>query len=411
MTRVLLLALAIALLAAAPASASQLVTIDTPSANVDPARVKFNGPEPQGRLQANVLLPDGFDARRDYPVLYLLHGAGDSFASWAQPDKGDVQEIAAGLQAIVVMPEADTGFYADWWNGGRRGDPGWERFYLDELIPLIERRFPIRPGRRWHAIAGLSMGGLGATFLASQLPGYFGSAASFSGFVEHQRPEAEQGLPVVAGVAYEDIFGPGDGFYAAGHNPTRLIQNLRQTRVFAASGDGVADRPVSPQEAGLGGLVEREIRLQNDEFAQAAQRAGVDLTYRPAAGVHAWPYWRDHLRQALAWDLFAPVPEDPVHWSYTTVARRGDAWGLRYAFASPPEQLETLRRAGDGLTGEGAGSVRIENAAGCGFTADLPFEHPLPPATCAAAKRKHKRHHRRHRRRHHRRHHRRHARS
>jgi S-formylglutathione hydrolase FrmB len=36
---------------------------------------------------------------------------------------------------------------------------------------MIERRYRIRPQRRWHAIAGLSMGGYGAMYLASQLPG------------------------------------------------------------------------------------------------------------------------------------------------------------------------------------------------------------------------------------------------
>jgi S-formylglutathione hydrolase FrmB len=105
-----------------------------------------------------------------------------------------VQEIARGLGAIVVMPEAARGFYTSWWNEGRRGDPGWERFFLDELVPLVEERFRVLPGAALARGRGLSMGGMGATFLASQLPGYFGSAATFSGFVAHQRPEIPAGL-------------------------------------------------------------------------------------------------------------------------------------------------------------------------------------------------------------------------
>jgi hypothetical protein len=42
----------------------------------------------------------------------------------------------------------------------------------------------------------------------------------------------------------------------------------------------------------------------------------------------------------------------------------------------------TLRREGDHLRGAGAGTVTVRNGAACGFTAELPFEHALPPATC-----------------------------
>ena len=135
---------------------------------VDPAAApegSYNEPpgvdERPNALRANVYLPDGYRAhrKRRYPVLYLLHGQGDAYDSWVNPENGNLLETAAGFPGIIVMPEGDRGFYANWWNGGRRGSPAWERYHLDELIPLVERRLRIRRGRRWHAIAGLSMGG------------------------------------------------------------------------------------------------------------------------------------------------------------------------------------------------------------------------------------------------------------
>lgn len=374
-----------AALAAAPAPAAELITIDTPSRFVDPAQVTFNGSDHPRVLRANVLLPDGYDAdpARRWPVLFLLHGLGDSYATWAS-ESGQVEEIARGLGAIVVMPEAARGFYTSWWNGGQRGAPAWERFFLDELVPLVEQRFRVLPGRRWHAVAGLSMGGMGATFLASQLPGYFGSAATFSGFVAHQRPEIPAGLRAYGGVDYEQIFGPVDGFYATGHNPARLVGNLRATRLFATVGDGTPAPGVasSPAAVAGGGVAEAELRAQNDELAAAARAAGVDVDYRPKQGVHDWPYWRAALRDAIAWDLFAPVPDAPASWTYRTVAQTGDAWGLRYAFAEPPGDVVTLAREGDRLRGDGRGRVEVRNAAGCGFATTLPFDRPLPPASC-----------------------------
>lgn len=378
------LAVPLTLATCGPAHAAQLVAIDTPSRNVDPSHVRFSGSDHSRRLRANVLLPDGYDGRRRFPVLFLLHGVGDSFETWTSPSRGDILNSARGLDAIVVMPEAARGFYSNWWNGGRRGDPGWERFYLDELVPLVERSFRVKRGRRWHAIAGASMGGLGAAYLASQLPGYFGAAATFSGFVAHQRPEVGLALQAVGQVSYTDIFGSMNGFYATGHNPARLAQNLRSTRLYVTSGNGIAETGVAgaPSTVVTGGLVEAGLRLEAEELVKAARAAGVDVTHRPRGGVHDWPYWRRHLRDAIAWGLFEPVPDAPPSWSYRTVASRGEAWGLRYVFAEPPGQVTELAAAGGVLRARGTGTVTVSNGAECGFTARLPFERSLPPGVC-----------------------------
>ena len=189
------------------------------------------------------------------------------------PRNGDIVNTARGLAAIVVMPEGATGFYTNWWNGGRRGAPGWERFYIDELVPLVERRFRVLPGRRNHAIAGLSMGGFGATFIGSQLPGYFGSASSFSGLLQHQRPQVEPALEAF-GAHYQDVFGPQTAFYATGHNPTRLAANLRSTRLYVTVGNGILEPgvPGEPLALTAGGLSEAELRAEAEEFVAAARR-------------------------------------------------------------------------------------------------------------------------------------------
>src|SRR5690348_10060111 len=172
------------LLAATPlaAHASQrLITIDTPSKYVDVKSAVFNG-EPPKVLHANVLLPDGYNGKRRFPVLYLLHGVGDNYSDWAKPEKGDIKKTAAGFRGIIVMPEGGKGFYTDWFNGGKRKDPAWESYFSRELMPFVARRFRVLGGRANLAIAGLSMGGMGATYLGSQRPDYFGAVATFSGF-------------------------------------------------------------------------------------------------------------------------------------------------------------------------------------------------------------------------------------
>jgi S-formylglutathione hydrolase FrmB len=322
-----------------------------------------------------VLLPDGYSPKRRYPVLYLMHGHGDSYWSWFAPKNGDLVNTARSFPGIVVMPEGGQGWYTDWWNGGRRGDPGWESYHLDELIPLVERRLPIRRGRRWHAIAGLSMGGEATMYYASQRPGYFGSAAAFSPPVSIQRAEWPAAFNT-QGQDYNTVFGDVSGFYATGHNPLALVDNLRWTRLFVGVGDGT---PTTLDDATnlVGQAAERELRAHADEFVPAAQAIGANVTYDKRPGVHDWPYWRQYLKDAIAWGLFKPVATSPRSWTFKTVEQRSKAWGFSFKFAAAPEAVETLERSGGRLSGDGAGRVRVQAPSGCRFTATLPFDRKL----------------------------------
>ena len=391
----------LALLAVSPPGVSargaeaRIVTWDGPrvgeSRFVDPAAAptaSYNEPpgveERPNALRVNVYLPPGYRARskRRYPILYLLHGQGDAYDSWVNPENGDLLRTAAGFPGIIVMPEGDRGFYLNWWNGGRRGAPAWERYHLDELIPMVERRLRIRRARRWHAIAGLSMGGEGALFYASQRPAYFGSAASFSGPLSIQRPTYENAFEAGTGQDREALFGDpvAQEFYWAGHNPTELAENLRHTRLYVAAGDGTPD-PSDPDQIAntFGQLAEAELGQQAAEFAAAAGQAGAPVTYDPHQGIHDWPYWRRDLANAIDWGFFKRPPTPRRDWRYETVAKVGTAWGLRFRFATPPEQLSTLVRKRRLLRAYGEGQLSVRTRAGCRVrNLPLPFEIELP---------------------------------
>src|SRR5687768_4333770 len=99
-------AIGAALALPAPANAAQrLITIDVPSRFVDVTKVKWAGARHPKKLQANVLLPDGYDGKRRFPLLLLLHGADGRWDSWASDGGGQIRRTAAGLDAIVVMPD------------------------------------------------------------------------------------------------------------------------------------------------------------------------------------------------------------------------------------------------------------------------------------------------------------------
>jgi S-formylglutathione hydrolase FrmB len=380
-------ALSVLALGSAPAAAAELRSFKLPSQLVDTNSPGGTLPSGQTVPKVNVLIPDGYDrhAKRGYPVLWLLHGAGGGTDNWIP----GITKLAAGFPGIIVMPDGGRfGMYTDWWNRGRRGDPAWATYHLTRLREAIERRFPIRPGRRWHAIAGISMGGQGTLRYAALLPGYFGTAVGFSSFVPDMQAEvAQAGLTAFAAAngardtTYETIFGPATGGYAEGNSPQALVRNYEHTRLYLTSGNGTncPQDPVTPGTA-LDAATESILHAQQAPFAAAARAAGAQVTAVTTCGVHTFGVWDRAFPAARAWGFFEPVPERPRRWVYRTVATAGEMWGLRFRFAAPPRAVVEFERNGRTLTAAGRGSIRIGGPRGCRLSKKLPFERRLPRA-------------------------------
>ncbi|MBJ7470389.1 MAG: hypothetical protein JHD16_03775 [Solirubrobacteraceae bacterium] len=386
-------------LAPSPASAAQRVeTVDVPSSKgyIDLAQTRLNKAT---KLQANVLLPDGYDDQpgKAWPVMYLLAGVGDNMGAWLDPKKGDARKVLKDFPGIVVMPESGRGYFTDWWRGGSRVGTRWERYYFEELIPAMESRYRIKPGRQHHAIGGLSMGGYGGLLYVGQFPSYFGNAFSLSGLLDLQSSEVVSVLPVDIGSPFTRIWGSPKGPYATSHNPVKMVSNNLGSRVYLSAGDGNASMRVPFNFAAWtsGSVAERSVRVQSLRYAAKAREAGVDVTYSGVSGVHDWPYWRMAFPRLLNWGVFnAPsVPDAAANtsWTYRTMAPQGNAWGYGYKFASAPSaEIVTFTRSGQTLSGVGSGTVTITPGAAdadasgngtkpqCAFTVTLPFTHTLP---------------------------------
>ena len=329
--------------------------------------------------RADVLLPAGYNPHQRYPLVVFLGGLGTNYATWT--DAGLYKPFAQ-QGAIVVTPEGGNGWYTDWWNNGERANPSWESYDLETVIPTILARYPILPERRYHALIGISMGGLGATYLGGRLPGFFGSVASLSGFVDPQW-QAAVVQPGMASFSFaplhgdndpDPIYGPPEGFYADGHNPTLLVKNLQDTRVFVSTGTGVPSKAdPNPPQADI--TNEQIIYPMSQLYHQAVVAAGMQVTYQVHPGAHDVPDFLDEVRAMLTWGLFKPVVTDPGSWTNTTVATSGQLWDFNYRFTNPPTQVVQFKQSGTTLSISAAGSsVTITTANGCGI-------HTLTPAT------------------------------
>ena len=135
----------------------------------------------------NVYLPAGYAGSTDrYPVLYLLHGRGDTKAAWTQMQGALDELIASGeiQPTIAIMPDAPwssrASYYVD--SGYTGADPGRkvETAFTKDLIAHVDATYRTVADRTGRGIAGYSMGGYGALRYSLAHPDLFGASIVLS---------------------------------------------------------------------------------------------------------------------------------------------------------------------------------------------------------------------------------------
>lgn len=144
-----------------------VVRTDIPHGKID--TISYNSTTVGTTRQALIYTPPGYSADKKYPVLYLLHGIGGDKMEWL--NGGHPEVILDNLYAekkvepmIIVMPNGRA-MKDDRATGNIFAPDKVEAFatfgkdLLIDLIPFIEKNFPVIVNRESRAIAGLSMGG------------------------------------------------------------------------------------------------------------------------------------------------------------------------------------------------------------------------------------------------------------
>ncbi|RUL86282.1 alpha/beta hydrolase-fold protein [Tautonia sociabilis] len=233
----------------------------------------------------HVYTPPGYESGEgEYPVLYLLHGATDSDASWSSVGRAGLvldNLIAAGEAEpmIVVMPMGHTGPFS-FGPGGSSFERQMEEFVTDfiaDVRPLVERTYRVSDDRRHRAIAGLSMGGAQTLEIAMRQLADYGYVGVFS-----------------SGVFGLDRQGPGGGGDARG-------PSWQQRHQAALDDPDLRD-----------GLHLLWFATGREDFLLNTTRATVDLfkekgfdvTFEETDGGHTWINWREHYLPDFARQLF-----------------------------------------------------------------------------------------------------------
>ena len=151
-----------------------------------------------------VYTPPSYDRtpNRRFPVLYLLHGFTSHPREWLdgtyqgldlQQTMDSLWRVDAG-DFLVVMPSAGNAMGGSFYvNSVAFGN--WENFVSTELVRFIDARYRTRPDRGSRGLAGQSMGGFGALYLAQRHANVFGTTYAMSpccmGMVGELAPESE----------------------------------------------------------------------------------------------------------------------------------------------------------------------------------------------------------------------------
>lgn len=206
--------------------------------------------------------PDYAKTTRRYPVLYLLHGSNDTAAGWTMAGNANfvLDNLLAGgkaLPMIVVMPFGHaTPFGVPVPPGGLTNDALFEEYLLKDVIPTVESRYRVSPGRENRAIAGLSMGGGQSLRIGLGHLDLFSAVASFSGAVPTD---------------FETRFA------ALLHDAKDTNQKLKVLFIGCGQQDAIFSR--------------------SRNLSELLTKHQVNHTFHPIDGVHNYTVWRKYLAE------------------------------------------------------------------------------------------------------------------
>ena len=133
----------------------------------------------------NVYVPAQYlqDAESRFPVLYLLHGAGEDETGWIYQGFADVimDNLIAEGKAEPMIIVMNSGYAQH--EGSSDSFDAFEQMITEEVIPFVDARYRTIADREHRATAGLSWGAKQAYDLALGYPQYFSAVGGFSGII------------------------------------------------------------------------------------------------------------------------------------------------------------------------------------------------------------------------------------
>lgn len=211
-----------------------------------------------------IYLPPGYEkSAARYPVLYLVHGSGDTPDSWTNAGHANLildNLIADGKARpmIVVMPAGHAVPFGAGRGGTVNNNSLFEEYLTKEVIPLVESQYRAASGPRNRALAGLSMGGGHTIYTGFDHPELFSALGIFS-----------PGLIRDFDTRYKSVLDSAKAF------------NAKVPLIWVACGDSDTTVQYARVKA----------------WAESLDKAGIREKFVTYSGAHTWPVWRMSLAE------------------------------------------------------------------------------------------------------------------
>ena len=248
----------------------------------------------------HVYTPPGYEAggSQKFPILYLLHGAGDCDEAWSSVGRAGfiLDNLIAARKAkpmIVVMPAGHTTTPS----GGRgavqpesaslasASSPldDFARDFVADVMPYAETHYRVRADRAHRAIAGLSMGGQQTLNIAFLHLDQFGYIGVFSSGATLGRGPAAPGRGATTPATPQAPSGPTafETAHAANLDNPALKKGTRLLWLSTGTNDSLLPNTRSTVEM--------------------LNKHGFEPVFKESPGGHTWLNWRNYLGE------FAPL--------------------------------------------------------------------------------------------------------
>lgn len=243
-------------------------------------------------LPYRIFVPATCTERNRCPALYLLHGWTGNEDDWWK--MSHLPDYLANYRLIVVTPGVGDTWYA---NSATNPNARYEDVIVKDLIPDIDAHYPTVAKREARAIAGLSMGGLGAMKYALRYPQMFSFAGSFSGAfgVATTARLGKKPSPKLLG-ELEAVYGPAESQTRKDNDVIALLTQMPRGTTLPYLYVAVGSSDPLPQ-----------VSEPNPVFAAAMDARGLAHEYHLEPGTHDWKFW-DSQVQFMFGRLAAKMP-------------------------------------------------------------------------------------------------------
>ncbi|KAB1438159.1 alpha/beta hydrolase [Candidatus Galacturonibacter soehngenii] len=239
-------------------------------------------PTPEGNEQiTNEEVKKHYRYEEGLPVVYLLHGAYGNYSSWLR--FSNVERYAQKHCCALVMASADNSCYQDMKHGN-----AYATFFTKELPAFIKSIFPISDKREDTFVAGFSMGGYGAWYLALSNPNLYAKAASMSGALDIAKTYEENMKGAIsAPFQWTNVFEEPDKLAGSQADLFKLYDNCLSTGIV----------PDLYQSCGT----EDFLYEMNRSVKEKLEQKGASFVYQESEGGHNWDYWDKDIQSILDW--------------------------------------------------------------------------------------------------------------